>query len=104
MIPKLLAAIAAFAILPLAAQTATPRVDARQEKQDARIDQGVRSGELTKKEAAKLKAGQAKVEAKEEKAKADGKVTAKERAELEHAQDKQSRKIAKQKHDKQERK
>lgn len=104
MIPRLLAALAAIAILPVAAQTATPRVDQRQANQEARIEQGVKSGELTKKEAAKLKAGQAKVQRKEDKAKADGVVTAKERAGLEHAQDKQSRKIAKEKHDKQERK
>jgi len=104
MIPKLLAALAALAILPAAAQSATPRVDQRQANQEARIEQGVKSGELTKKEAARLKAGQARVAAKEAKAKEDGKVTAGERARLEHAQDKQSRRIAKQKHDKQERK
>lgn len=104
MIPRLLAAIAALAILPVAAQTATPRADKRQANQDARIEQGVKSGELTKREEAKLKAGQARVENKEAQAKADGKVTAKEKAEIERAQDRQSRKIAKQKHDKQDRK
>ena len=92
------ALLAAFA-LPVAAQTATPRVDARQANQETRIQQGVASGQLTAKEAAKLEAGQAKVQAKEDKAKADGKVTPKERAKLAKAQDKQSKKIYKQKHD-----
>lgn len=98
----LAAAVAALAFaLPAAAQTATPRVDQREANQQKRIDQGVQSGQLTPKEAARLEKGQAKVEKMEEKAKADGKVTKKERAALHHAQDKQSRHIAKQKHDKQ---
>lgn len=99
--PRIIAAIFAAAALPVAAQTATPRVDQRQANQEARIQQGVQSGALTDKEAAKLERGQAKVQAKEERAKADGVVTARERAKLAKAQDKQSRKIAKQKHDKQ---
>jgi len=94
-------AILASAALPVAAQTATPRVDQRQANQEARIQQGVQSGELTGKEAAKLEKGQASVQKKEDKAKADGQVTQKERAKLAKAQDKQSKKIRKQKHDKQ---
>jgi len=38
------------------AQTATPKVDARQENQKERIQEGVRSGEITKPEAKKLRA------------------------------------------------
>jgi len=94
-------AILASAALPVAAQTATPRVDQRQANQEARIQQGLQSGELTGKEAAKLEKGQASVQKKEDKAKADGQVTKKERAKLAKAQDKQSKKIRKQKHDKQ---
>lgn len=93
--------IFALAAFPVAAQTATPKVDARQANQEARIQQGVKSGSLTTKEAAKLEKGQDKVQKMEDKAKADGKVTAKERAKLAKAQDKQSRKIAKQKQNKQ---
>lgn len=95
------ALISAAVIAPAAAQTATPGVDKRQANQEARIQQGVQSGQLTPKEAAKLEKGQAKVQAKEDKAKADGVVTAKERAKLAKAQKKQSRKIYKEKHDKQ---
>ena len=83
------------------AQTNTPRVDAREAKQDQRIEQGKATGQLTDKEAARLSAGQAKVEAKEAAAKSDGVVTNAERAKLARAQNKQSRRIAKQKHDKQ---
>jgi len=97
----MIAILLAAAALPVAAQTATPRVDARQARQEARIEQGRQSGALTGREAARLEAGQAKVARKEARAKADGKVTKKERARLAKAQNKQSRKIAKQKHDRQ---
>lgn len=96
---KIAAALFALVALPVAAQTSTPRVDQRQVNQEARIQQGVQSGELTNREAAKLDKGQAKVQAKEDKAKADGVVTPKERAKLAKAQNKQSKKIHKQKHD-----
>ena len=96
----LLAVLAAFA-LPVLAQTATPRVDQRQANQQQRIDQGVASGELTGKEAARLEKGQEHVQKVEDKVKADGTVTPKERARLHQAQDNQSRKIARQKHDRQ---
>jgi hypothetical protein len=101
MTPKTLAALFAMVALPVAAQSATPRVDQRQINQETRIQQGVASGALSGKEAAKLEKGQAKVQAKEDKAKADGKVTARERAKLAKAQDRQSKRIYKEKHDKQ---
>ena len=101
MTPKTLAALFAMVALPVAAQTAAPRVDQRQVNQEARIQQGVASGALTDKEAAKLEKGQAKVQAKEDKAKADGKVTPRERAKLAKALDRQSKRIYKQKHDQQ---
>ncbi len=105
----LIAVLAAFA-LPVLAQTApapvkspaaTPGVDQRQVNQQQRIDQGVKSGQLTGKEAANLEKGQAQVDKKEAKAKADGKVTPKEREKLKQAQNKQSAKIKQEKHDKQ---
>jgi hypothetical protein len=96
----LIAVLAAFA-LPVLAQTNTPKVDQRQVNQQQRIDQGVKSGQLTGNEAAKLEKGQAQVEKKEAKAKADGKVTPKEREKLKQAQNKQSEKIKHEKHDKQ---
>ncbi len=96
----ILAALVAVA-LPAAAQTtSTPRIDQRQSNQEARIQQGVNSGELTAKETAKLEKGQAKVQTMENKAVADGKVTPREQARIEKAQDKQSKKIAKKKSNK----
>jgi hypothetical protein len=80
---------------------ATPKVDARQAKQEARIDQGVASGELNKREAAKLEAQQNRVDRMENRAKADGEVTKKERARLHHAQNEASQDIKRQKHDRQ---
>ncbi|MBK9021894.1 MAG: hypothetical protein IPL72_18655 [Sulfuritalea sp.] len=96
----LLVVLAAFT-LPVLAQTATPKVDERQANQQKRIDQGVASGQLTGKEAARLEKGQERVQQMEDKAKADGKVTPKERARLKKAENVQSRHIAKEKHDRQ---
>jgi polyhydroxyalkanoate synthesis regulator phasin len=81
--------------------TSTPRIDQRQANQQKRIDEGVKSGALNQKEAARLEKGQTRVQRMEDKAIADGKVTAKERRRIEHVQDKQSRKIYREKHDRQ---
>lgn len=81
------------------AQNVMPRVDQREVNQERRIDQGVQSGALTGKEAAKLERGQTHVENMENRAQADGKVTARERMRMDHAQDVQSRRIAREKQD-----
>jgi len=98
------ALIAAFALPALAQTDSTKRIDRRQELQDRRIEQGVKSGSLNEREAARLERGQERVQKMEDKAAADGQVTLKERARLEHAQDQQSRRIYRQKHDRQHRK
>ena len=99
------ASVIAALAFPVAAQTSsTPRIDQRQKNQQQRIDQGVKSGELNKKEAARLDKGQARIQKMENKATADGKVTAKERAKIEKAQDRESKRIFREKHDKQVRK
>lgn len=92
---------ASFALPAIAQTSSTPRIDARQEKQEQRIQQGVKSGALNQKEAARLEKGQARVQKMETKAVADGKVTAKERARIEKAQNRESRRIFREKHDKQ---
>ena len=103
--PVLRIAVAGAVLLTLggaalaAAETKTPVVDKRQANQQRRIDQGVASGQLTDKEAARLQKGQEHVQQLESKAKADGEVTAKERRRLKQAQDVQSRRIYRQKHD-----
>lgn len=85
------------------ASNETPRADTRQERQEARIEQGVASGELTRREANRLEARQEHIDNVEERAKADGVVTRRERVQLEVKQDRNSRAIARQKHDRQDR-
>ena len=67
----------------------------------ARIQEGVKSGELTRHEAHKLRAEQRTIRAEKRMAKADGVVTAEERAKIKHDQKRASRHIYKQKHDEQ---
>lgn len=81
------------------AQTNTPVADQRQQNQKARIQEGVKSGELTRREAVRLRTEQRAIKAEERMAKADGKVTMVERAKLRHDQNKASADIYRQKHD-----
>lgn len=101
--PKWFAAamLAAFTLSAFAQAPNTSRIDQRQAKQQERIDQGVKSGQITPREAARLEKGQQRVEKMEAKATADGRLTPKERAAIERAQDRQNRQIARQKHDRQ---
>jgi len=81
------------------AQTGTPGINERQENQKARIEQGVKSGELTRREAGKLRAEQRAIRAEKRLAKADGVVTPAERAKIRRDQRRASRDIYRQKHD-----
>ena len=83
--------------------TGTPRIDRREREQQKRIRQGVKSGELTRKEARRLERKEGKIRADEMIAKSDGKVTAKERRRLNHDLHRASRDIHRQKHDRQRR-
>jgi hypothetical protein len=85
------------------ADPATPRVDRREARQQKRIDQGVASGQLTPKEAARMEAQQGRIANAEAQAKSDGVVTGKERAALAKRQNKASRNIHRNKHDAQSR-
>ncbi len=98
-----LASVAVFA-QAASSPAATPGIDKRQAKQEQRIDQGVASGQLTKREAHRLEREQGAVNRAENKAKADGVVTAAERKRLHHMQDAASKDIHHQKHDAQVRK
>lgn len=97
----LVAALALIVPMLAAAQTSTPRIDARQDRQEARIDRGVQSGALTEREAAKLDRGQEHVQKLENRALSDGTVTNREKARIEHAQDVQSQRVYREKHDRQ---
>jgi len=96
-------AVPAFAQSPAPARdpAATPGIDRRQANQERRIEQGVKSGQITPREAARLEKGQARVERMEARAKEDGKVTKQERARIQHAENVQSRRIAREAHDRQ---
>ncbi len=77
----------------------TPGLDQRQENQERRIDNGVKSGQLNEREENRLEHAEDRLEANEAKAKADGTVTARERARLHAQADANSRRIFRQKHD-----
>ncbi len=66
---------------------------------EARIKQGVKSGELSKAETARLAAQTAKLKNEKEAYKADGVVTAEERKDYRSDKKKVSRRIYRQKHD-----
>lgn len=86
-----------FGVATLTAQE-TPRVDARQENQKNRIKEGVKSGELTRKETANLIEDKKRIKRMESKAKANGTVSVREKARIENAQDKVSKEIYRKKH------
>ncbi len=80
-----------------------PSVNARQQNQRQRIDQGVRSGELNRAETGALVREQRDVRQLERAYKSDGELTRAERVDLHHEQNQASRHIYNQKHDAQER-
>jgi len=81
----------------------TPRVDQRQEAQRHRIQNGVKTGELTRMEAADARHDQRSIQRTECRAKADGVVTPHERVRLNHKQNKAGRQLKRNKHDAQDR-
>ena len=83
--------------------TRDPGVNARQANQKERIAEGFKSGELTKKEAARLAHKEARLARIEKRLKEDGSLTAEERAKLQSYQNKLSAEIYQQKHDEQDR-
>ena len=89
--------------LGVAAFGSTPHIDRRERYQQQRIRQGVRSGELTRRETARLEAEQGRIRGYELYAKSDGHVSAGERRRLDRMLDRSSRDIYRQKHDGQER-
>ena len=80
------------------------QVAQREKAQNARINEGIRSGELTRAEAAKLKRKEAALHREIKNDRRDGRgLSAAERAKIDRKQDRLSRDIAKQKHDRQDR-
>jgi hypothetical protein len=79
-------------------------INQRQRNQQSRIRQGVRSGELTRREAGRLEAQQARIRVNERYARrSGGEFTARERARIQRQENRASRNIYRQKHDRQDR-
>ncbi len=90
---------AAFAGAPAAdSEAGIRRIDRREAGQHARIAQGRRSGDLTRGELTRLRAGQRRVHRMERRAQADGFVTGTERGRIERVQERESRAIYRLKH------
>jgi hypothetical protein len=79
------------------AQTAASEVQ-RNINQQERIEQGLKSGQLTTGEASQLERGEAKVERMESHALSDGKLSPAEKARIDRAQNAESREIYRDKH------
>ncbi|MGW8271699.1 MAG: hypothetical protein ACWGNS_14700 [Burkholderiales bacterium] len=90
-------------VRPTRTATNVDRVDTRQARQSDRIRNGVRSGDLTRREASTLRSEQRGIRRMERHARADGVVTPREGRRLERAQDRASRHINQQRHDRQQR-
>ncbi|MCX6317166.1 MAG: hypothetical protein NTW29_07735 [Bacteroidetes bacterium] len=74
------------------------QTNVRQENQEQRTENGVNSGELTKREQRRIEHQQENIQRLENKAKKDGEVTAREQARISAAQNRASRSIARKKH------
>ena len=83
------------------AHDATPQAKQRQQRQQHRIEQGMRRGNLTQREAKRLKRGHMNLRREIARAKADGVITRAERARIARLQNMQSRHIWRQRHDRQ---
>ena len=96
---KMMAAVLMALPLVAAAGTRDPGVNQRQHNQQQRIQQGVKSGELTRGETRRLETEQRHIRNEEARYKSDGQLTRAERADLQHDLNRSSRHIYNQKHD-----
>jgi CRISPR/Cas system-associated endoribonuclease Cas2 len=94
------------------AQTGNPNAPSSQRMQAAvqrdvnqqtRIENGIKSGELTNHEVARLEKGEARIAHKEAAAARDGHVGKAEQRQIQHAESRESKRIYRQKHDRQQR-
>ncbi len=76
-------------------------IDQRQDYQQNRIEQGIRSGQITQSEAWRLEQGERAIDRAQARARADGVVTQQERNRIDHMTDRQGRQIYRQGHDSQ---
>jgi len=104
--PTMLLLVLMMGALPMqgldaSASRSTARIDHRQATQQQRINHDVASGELTRKEADRLRREQARIQKAENDALADGRLTRNERVRIEKMQDRAGAYISTQKHDRQ---
>jgi hypothetical protein len=91
--------VAALAVTSIAnAQAQTPVINHRQHDQERRINQGVRSGELTHREAYHLRRDERHIRNEKRLAMAEGRMTPRERAHIRHQENRLSRRIYRDKH------
>ncbi len=94
-------AVILFTTPAIAGNTYDPGINKRQQVQRHRIVDGVKSGELNRREAFRLSKEQAHIARKERVFKSDGILTKRERVNLQLSLDRSSRHIFKEKHDRQ---
>lgn len=82
----------------LYAGTNDPGIQQREQNQEKRIDQGVKSGQITPREEHRLDSQQNKIKNDEARMKSDGKLTPTERRKLTREQNRASRNIYRKKH------
>jgi hypothetical protein len=92
-----------FAVCATPAFAAGKTINHVEHREQERIRQGIRSGELTRAEARRLEAQQARIRVDERFDRADGKLTPRERQQLDKELQRASRDIYRQKHDNQNR-
>lgn len=91
--------VAALAITSIAqAQDRTPVINHRQHRQERRINQGVRSGELTRNETRHLRGDERRIGEQRRMAMSEGRMNHAERAHLRHEENRTSRAIYRDKH------
>jgi hypothetical protein len=76
-------------------------IDRQQDYQQNRIEQGIRSGQITRSEAARLEQGERAIDRAQARARADGVVTDAERRRIEGMVQRENREIYRQSHDRQ---
>ena len=100
---KLITQVTAAVTIIYSTSSMAVMINEQQHNQQARIQQGVVSGELTKRETVRLSKQQIKIQRKEMRFKSDGQFTKKERALVQRDLNRQNKAIYRQKHDQQQR-
>jgi hypothetical protein len=78
-----------------------PTIDQRQDYQQDRIEHGIRDGQITRSEAARLEQGERAIDRAQARARADGVVTQQERARIDRMTDREGREIYRDSHNNQ---